>query len=375
MSEERKKPKKYKKRKKSGDVIQHDNGRFGYDFQIRGQRYRASLPEATNQAQAKRAVIAIKNQIYEGKFGDGIKTPFAEFVKEVFEPVAKLKRSYHTFEKHNIKSLLVFFKDYALSEIRPLLVEKFKRDRLNTPVIGKKPRKPASVNRLLATLSGILSMACNNGLLIRNPCSKVKRLREDNARTRYLSIEEEETLTEGLKGPYIRLKPMVVIALNSGMRLSEIVNLSWHQVEWERNRINVINTKNSVDRTIPLTQIVKDLFIKLWRDSDKTNERVFPTQKASAISLSFRLLIRKLKLVDFHFHDLRHTFATRLAESGVDAFTIAALLGHKTLAMTQRYTHPSDDHKRKAVEVLSKYEQLCQKNVTIEFQGRMNRVI
>jgi hypothetical protein len=134
------------------------------------------LPEVTNKARAKRAVTTIKNQIYEGKLGDGIKTPFAEVVKEVFEPVAKLNRSYQTFEKHNIKTLLTFFNDYALSEISPLLVEKFKRDRLNRPVIGEKPRKPASVSRLLATLSGILSMACNNGLLTPNPCSKVKRL-------------------------------------------------------------------------------------------------------------------------------------------------------------------------------------------------------
>jgi hypothetical protein len=64
-----------------------------------------------------------------------------------------------------------------------------------------------------------------------------------------------------------------------------------------------------------------------------------------------------------------------LAESGVDAYTIVALLGHKTLAMTQRYTHPSDEHKRKAIEVLGKYEQLCQKNVKLEFQGRTNKAV
>jgi integrase len=199
---------------------------------------------------------------------------------------------------------LDYFKDYALSEISPLLVEKFKRDRLNTPVIGEKPRKPASVNRLHAILSGVLRMACDNGLIASNPCSKVKRLREDNARMRFLTIEEEEALLAGLKGRYLRMKPMVLIALNSGMRLGEIVNLTWNQIEWERNRLNVVNTKNALDRTIPMSQAVKDTLIQLWRNSDKINPRVFPYQKADAISLSFRLL------VNFHFHDLRHTFAT-----------------------------------------------------------------
>lgn len=336
MSEEKKRTKKYRKRKKRGDVIPLQNGRFAYDFQIRGVRYRGTLPEATNQAQAARAVTIIKNQIYEGKFGEGLKKPFVEFVEEVYRPAARLKRCYETFERHNIQTLVDFFKGYTLNEISPLLVEKFKRDRLNTPVIGKKPRKPASVNRHLAVLSGILRMACDNGLINRNPCSKVKRLREDNARTRYLVIEEEEALLAGLSGCYLRLKPIVIIALNSGMRLGEIVNLSWNQIEWERNRINVVNTKNALDRTIPMSQVVKDLLIQLWRNSNKSNPRVFPNEKSNAIGLSFRLLVKRVKLNDFRFHDLRHTFATRLAESGVDAFTIAALLGHKTLAMTQR---------------------------------------
>lgn len=363
-----------KKRKRRGEVYQRGK-RWWYDFSLNGQRYRAPLPEATNKVQAKRAITTIKNQIYEGKFGDGIKTLFKDFVKEVYEPVAKLKRSYNTFEKHHIKIVLAYFKDYELSEISPLLVEKFKRELLNKPVLGNKPRKPASVNRLLAVLSGILTMACDNGLITKNPCSKVKRLREDNARTRFLTIEEEETLMAGLKGPYLRLKPMVVIALNTGMRLGEIVNLTWNQIEWERNRINVINTKNALDRTIPMEPCVKDLLIQLWRDCDKTNQRVFAGQEAKAIGLSFRLLVRRVKLTDFHFHDLRHTFATRLAESGIDAFTIAALLGHKTLAMTQRYTHPSDDHKRKAIEVLGKYEKNRHKLGTIEFPGKTIKAV
>lgn len=82
-------------------------------------------------------------------------------------------------------------------------------------------------------------------------------------------------------------------------------------------------------------------------------------QKACCLgkSQSFPYLVRRAKLVDFCFHDLRHTFATRLAESGTDAFTLAALLGHQTLAMTSRYTHPTDEGKRRAIASLSAYEE------------------
>src|SRR5262249_2511722 len=85
--------------------------------------------------------------------------------------------------------------------------------------------------------------------------------------------------------------------------------------------------------------------------------------------LSFRFLVRRSQIVNLRFHDLRHTFATRLAEAGVDAFTIAALLGHKTLSMTARYTHPSDAHKRKAVEALGNFAQNCQKKCHSRVSG------
>ena len=148
-----------------------------------------------------------------------------------------------------------------------------------------------------------------------------------------------------LTGPYERLHPLIVIALNTGMRQAEIAGLTWPQIDWERNLIYVINTKDAHDRTIPMNAVVKDLLLRLWRNREADNPRIF-TVSAKKVSLSFARLTERSGIVDFHFHDLRHTFATRLAEAGTDAFTLAALLGHRTLSMTARYTHPTDEGKR-----------------------------
>jgi len=89
--------------------------------------------------------------------------------------------------------------------------------------------------------------------------------------------------------------------------------------------------------------------------------------QANAVNQSFWRAVRRAGLVNFRFHDLRHTFATRLAEAGVDAFTLAVLLGHRTLEMTRRYTHPSDDSKRRAIVLLENYN-FSQESVKIEME-------
>jgi integrase len=284
-------------------------------------------------------------------------------VAEIYEPAAKLKRSYDS-EEHFIRTVLSYFGRYSLKDISPMLIERFKRERLATPVTANgKPRKPASVNRDIACLSRICTMAIDNGMLQKNPCSKVKRLRENNIRTRYLTDAEEKQLMDAIAGPFERLRPIIILALNTGMRQGEIVGLKWSNVDWQREIIQVTNTKNADDRAIPMNDTMKALLLKLWRD--RSTERVF-NEQAGPVSYSFRRLARNAKLVDFHFHDLRHTFATRLAPH-TDAFTLAALLGHKTLAMTARYTHATAEGKRRAVVALNN---VGQDSVTIVFPAQ-----
>jgi integrase len=143
-------------------------------------------------------------------------------------------------------------------------------------------------------------------------------------------------------------------------------------VDWQRNLIWVTNTKSGADRSVTMNETVKDLLIGLWREADRSKSRIFD-EEAGPVSSAFHRLSVSAGLVDFKFHDLRHTCATRIAPH-TDAFTLAALLGHKTLAMTARYTHPTDDGKRRASAAQSgAASKVGRENVTIEFPARASK--
>jgi len=183
-----------------------------------------------------------------------------------------------------------------------------------------------------------------------NPAAKVRLLREPKGRLRYLTEEEAERLVECCAE---HLRPIVVTALNTGMRLGEILRLRWEEVEFENRIIYVMDSKNEEQRQIPMNSTLTETLqaIKLGKPSPyvfcKENGRRY-----TRITRSFERAKRKAGIEDFHFHDRRHTFASRLVMGGVDLVTVKELLGHKQIDMTLRYAHLSPKHKRFAVEVL-----------------------
>jgi integrase len=142
------------------------------------------------------------------------------------------------------------------------------------------------------------------------------------------------------------LRPIVVLALNTGMRRGEILGLEWKNVDLTRGLIYVTNTKSGKDRVIPLNQAARFALESV----KQTGQRVFDVDW---MKVAWSAALRDAKIDDFGFHDLRHTAATRLADAGTDAFTIAAILGHSTIQMSARYTHATDERKRRAVERMS----------------------
>jgi integrase len=152
----------------------------------------------------------------------------------------------------------------------------------------------------------------------------------------------------------------MVFPLNTGLREGELVNLSWKDgIDLLRKTVVVVESKNGEKRTIPMN---KKIFEMLRRKSRvrPMHGRVFYWEKGSlnvyVIQYQFKKACRKAGIEDLHFHDLRHTFATRLIQAGVDLYTVQRLLGHKTPGMTQRYAHHSTESLRSSVEVLDKLE-------------------
>lgn len=321
-----------------------------YDFTVRRVRYRESIPEARTKYQAQEAEKRIRDEVFEGKFGQTqSKVKFAEFAKDEYLTWAASKRSIN-MDRIHVKTLTSFFGSTALADISQITIERFKRQRCSTMSQRGALLKPASVNRELACLSKLLALARDNGFLAKVP--KIKMLREDNQRTRYLSPDEETQLMKSLETSRKYLIPLVTFALNTGMRLSEITSLTWNRVDFVRGSIFVTNTKSGKARAVPMNEHSRRVLTSLHSKS----ERVF-TSLPKRISLSFTKACEQAGIVDFSFHCLRHTFATRLADSGVDITTIAALLGHSNIQMSSRYTHPTDDRNHRAVGLLSAYNQ------------------
>lgn len=145
------------------------------------------------------------------------------------------------------------------------------------------------------------------------------------------------------------LKPIVTVAVNTGMRRGEILGLKWDQVDLEDGKILLTETKSSEERTIFMNETVKATLSGL----ERRDGLIFPVM-VGAMKKDYGEALKKAKMKDFTFHDLRHTFASNLAMQGVELNDIRELLGHKTIARTLRYAHLSPAHKSKAVTILDR---------------------
>jgi integrase len=198
------------------------------------------------------------------------------------------------------------------------------------------------------------NLALGEGLVADNPVRKVKFFSEaDNLKERILSHEEEGHL---LVAAPAHLRPILVIALNTGMRWSEIVNLEWKRVDLESRLIRVVKTKSGKPRLININEPVMEELMKL-RAGANGSPLVLPNSGTgkpyASLYRCFLKACEKAGITGLRFHDLRHTFATRLIQAGVDIETVRSLLGHYSIVMTQRYTHSGNETKQRAVDLLA----------------------
>jgi integrase len=186
---------------------------------------------------------------------------------------------------------------------------------------------------------------------------KVKLLREDR-RLRYLESKEQCQMLIDSCDPH--LKPIVIVALNTGLRKGNILNLKWSNIDLKNGFILIDMTKNGERLEIPINETLRQTLKDLPRLLDngylfydpKTDKPDTVLKPYTDVKRSFASACRRAKITDFHFHDLRHTFASHLVMAGVDLTTVKELLGHKDIKMTLRYAHLAPSHKVRAVEIL-----------------------
>lgn len=310
---------------------------------------------STNRRDAESLLNIRKSEILRGVFRRPVKIAFGEFGKRYMEHAKINKRSWLRDEQMLGHLERFFGSERQLTEITSADIEGYKMHR-RASVSG------STVNREMALLKRMFNLAIEWDLYLGlNPFRKVKFFREYNTGLRVLSPEEEEELLRNA-APYIQ--DLVRFALNTGLRIGEIFGLLWSSVDWERNILNVFAPKTQKVREVPLNAEARKV-LEFWR-LGKKNEFVFYNPESGKpfvdLKTGFKLACNKAGITDVTWHTLRHTFASRLVNRGVDIVTVKELLGHSSLSVTMRYAHTNLDSKQAAVEKLAGH---CDKSVTV----------
>jgi integrase len=305
------------------------------------------------------------------------KLTLGDFVKQTYAPWLTANRP-----RSAVSSLERTKRNFGAWYLEPLTA--ITPERIETWKLGRfaKGSTPSTVLRDLGALGGTLTRAVKLGKLAENPVRRVDKPRLDrSAKVRYLDREEEKRLRAALterddEGKAARartikhrasrqreplpplphfadhLTPAVLLSLNTGVRRGELLALTWSAIDFKQKLLTVegATAKSGNTRHIPLNdEAVKVL--KHWREQSPEQDRVFLVE--TSFKRAWAPLLTRANIKDFRWHDMRHHFASRLAQLGIPLNTVRELLGHATLIMTQRYSHLSPDQRREAVARLS----------------------
>ena len=267
---------------------------------------------------------------------------------------------------------------YLLADITPSLIGEQRDILANGKTFKGTQRSPSTVVRYLAALSHVFTIAVREwGWLEDSPMRKVAKPREPRGRVRFLDEQELNRLLQVCKestNPW--LYPSVMLAVSTGMRYGELINLTWADIDFTRNRIVLHETKNGERRAVPIAGQAYDLLTELEKKRRIDTNLLFPklrpqrqdaifqsqdldqvqkVQKPIQLRSAWLTALRKAQIANFRFHDLRHCAASYLAMSGASLAEIAEILGHKTLAMVKRYAHLTDTHKHTVIDRMNKH--------------------
>lgn len=347
------------------------NGTTSYRVVIRLKGYKPESATFERLTDARAWASATETDMKAGRYFGTAKTKtLADLIDKYEQSPANQLKSWP-----GVKSYLDWWRAKAgnemLKEITAPRIAEWRDELMKSEKRrGQGTLSGATVNRTLAALSSALSYAVKElEWLERNPCQRIKKAPEAPGRVRFLSDEEMQALMKALRASsHPDLLVAALLALTTGARKSEILNLRWSQIDFTRRTITLAHgeTKNNQGRPLALSGEVADLMMKRSKVRSINDDRVFPPPKGrkelelrspwkealvqANIDVRYENRKGRSKAVDagealpkqtsdFRWHDLRHTAASYLTMEGVSAIEIARVLGHKTLAMTLRYSH------------------------------------
>jgi len=305
------------------------------------------------------------------------------FLAEIYGPWVEQHRRRGIETVARLRACFVEFEDKKLHEVNAWIVEKWRSARL------KNGRKASTINRDITALKALLAKAIEWGMLDVHPLAKIKPIAIDRQpRVRYLNENEESRLRAALEAREQRIRtarasgnawrqergratlesleavtfadylaPLVTIALNTGLRRGELLALTWQDIDLDLGLLTVRGegAKNGRTRHVPLNAEARDVLGKWRGEGGNSAAAVFARSglPLASVDRSWGAVIAAAGIERFRFHDLRHTFASKLVMRGVDLNTVRELLGHADIATTLIYAHLSPEHKRAAVERLT----------------------
>lgn len=342
----------YKKIRKDGSIAWY------YNFSYRGKQYRAL--GGTTRTQALRTLEKVRteviNETYEHSREQNTKF---ETMSSEFLTISKTEKRSWRRDEQLVRHLDKFFKGKLLIHIKPTDIEQYKFKRKSDGLSG------STINRELAALKRIFNITIKNKIARYNPVNDVKFFQEPPGRTRYLTVDEINTLLNKCQK---RIRPVVITALNTGMRFKEILDLTWDRIYIEKTinpYLEISHTKNGKKRFVPLNRTMVDLFNNL-KGSQCDYSHVFLNRYGTPlrnIRNQFEEALTNAGISDFRFHDLRHTFASHFVMNGGDLLSLKQIMGHSSMKMVERYAHLSHAHKLKMINNLNFSDKNCHSSV------------
>lgn len=320
------------------------------DFTIDGKRVRRACRYALTEEQAIEELKMAVVEAFQGKVrpNEPKAISFMGFSKLYIETYAKTNKRSWKLDSQRVEILSKFIGSKLLTSITPFDLESVKAK------ILKMGRSKSTWNRYLALLKRMFNLACQWGYLKENPAKGLKKFSEvESRRERILTLEEEMRLISKAS-PHIR--PIIVVALQTGMRRGELLNLQWKDVDFKNKLISIRHSKSGKPRKVPMNQIVYQELISL-RLQNPSSEYVFVNPKTGERIRSFKtawkLTLKRAQIEDLRFHDLRHCHAVKLIQNRIDVETVKRLLGHSSITTTERYLASDIERMRQAVEALA----------------------
>ncbi len=309
----------------------------------RGKRYRALIRKKgypaisksfSDRKSAETFAKDIESRIERGVFIDSFlaeKTTLFDLVERYELEISPSKKG-HRIDLHVAKPLKMALGEYNLSQIQPFLVSQYRDRRL-------KKVKPATVKRELGLLSRVLTASEKEfGIYLPhgNPVRKVRIPKEPPGRDRRLQEDELEKLLIQFSQNQ-RMKQIVLLAIETGMRRGEICRIRPQDIDWGKSILIIPETKNGIPRTIPLSSMARSALRDAVTTS-KASSCVFDVEPHS-ITQAFNRACKRAGIDNLRFHDLRHEATSRFFEKGLNVMEVASITGHQDLRMLRRYTH------------------------------------